>query len=433
MKYSDWKECKLDDIYEIRSGLSKKRDEFGFGYPFLTFREVFNNYFLPSNLNELVNSTEQERKRYSIRKGDIFLTRTSETQHELGLSSVALMDYPEATFNGFTKRLRAKDNEILLPEFAGFYFRSPSFRNQVISMSSMTTRASLNNSMLSSITIKVPPLKIQERISEVLFSITEKIKTNNQTNQTLEETAQAFFKHWFVDFEFPNENGEPYKSSGGKFVESELGMIPEGWEIDTLETLCKISTKSVRPQNNVDVFYEHYSIPAYDESKFPVFEYGADIKSNKYIVETGSFLVSKLNPSTKRVWEPLCITNNAICSTEFIVYLPKSNFYGSFIYSLFNSTQFSDFLIRHATGSTGSRQRVKPRETLMYSTLIPPEGIIKNYERIIRPIREMINLNLIDSQSLIETRDTLLPKLMSGEIRIPDAEQEVEACLQKTN
>lgn len=256
MKYSDWKEYKLDDIYEISSGLSKKRDEFGFGYPFLTFREVFNNYFLPSNLNELVNSTEQERKRCSIRKGDIFLTRTSETQHELGLSSVALMDYPEATFNGFTKRLRAKDYEILLPEFAGFYFRSPSFRNQVTSMSSMTTRASLNNSMLSSITIKVPPLKIQERISEVLFSITEKIKTNNQINQTLEEMAQAIFKHWFVDFEFPNENGEPYKSSGGKFVESELGMIPEGWYLKPIQDVCERITSGGTPSRKVDEYYK---------------------------------------------------------------------------------------------------------------------------------------------------------------------------------
>lgn len=86
---SEWKECKLGQIYEFASGLSKSREEFGFGYGFLSFKDIFHNYFVPDELTELVNTNEKERKRCSIKKGDVFLTRTSEIQEELGMSCVA--------------------------------------------------------------------------------------------------------------------------------------------------------------------------------------------------------------------------------------------------------------------------------------------------------------------------------------------------------
>src|SRR5690606_38845393 len=100
-----WEEVFLADYYSISSGLSKPADQFGSGFPFVSFKDVFWNYFLPEKLTELVNTDERERKICSVKKGDVFLTRTSETIEELGMSSVALRDYKNATFNGFTKRL----------------------------------------------------------------------------------------------------------------------------------------------------------------------------------------------------------------------------------------------------------------------------------------------------------------------------------------
>ncbi|MHC6178542.1 restriction endonuclease subunit S [Clostridium sp. JNZ X4-2] len=91
---NNWKKCKLGEVYEFASGLSKKREEFGFGYEFITFKDIFNNYFIPDQLTELANSTEKERKKCSVKRGDVFLTRTSEKLEELGMSSVALKDYP---------------------------------------------------------------------------------------------------------------------------------------------------------------------------------------------------------------------------------------------------------------------------------------------------------------------------------------------------
>jgi len=171
----EWKEYSLNEVYEFASGLSKDREEFGFGYGFLSYKEIFDNFFVPGQLTNLVNSTEQERINCSIKRGDVFLTRTSETDDELGLSSVALKDYPDATFNGFTKRLRPKGQIKILPEYAGFYFRSPRFRAAVSSMSSITTRASLNNGMLSELKILVPSIEIQCARQEFMIPKSAKI------------------------------------------------------------------------------------------------------------------------------------------------------------------------------------------------------------------------------------------------------------------
>lgn len=134
MSFNGWSSYNLDEVYEFSSGLSKSRKEFGFGYPFVTFRDVFYNYFLPEELIELANTSDKERERCSVKRGDVFLTRTSETMDELGKSSVALKDYNQATFNGFTKRLRPKGNIEIHPEYAGYYFRSPKLRAEINSM-----------------------------------------------------------------------------------------------------------------------------------------------------------------------------------------------------------------------------------------------------------------------------------------------------------
>ena len=174
----NWKTYSFGELYNVASGLSKSRDQFGFGSPFVTFKNVFYNYFLPSELGELANTNQREQNSGSVKKGDIFLTRTSETLHELGMSSVALKDYPEATFNGFCKRLRLKENlEIKVdPVFIGYYLRSAYFRTEVTKFATMTTRASLNTASINSLTVSLPTIDEQIHIGEILKPIDDKIE-----------------------------------------------------------------------------------------------------------------------------------------------------------------------------------------------------------------------------------------------------------------
>jgi type I restriction enzyme S subunit len=197
----EWTTVPLEELYEFSSDLSKPRSEFGTGYPFLSFKDVFYSFFVPHELPQLVNSTSHERERCSIKRGDVFLTRMSETIDELGMSCVALRDVPNGTFNGFTKRLRPKRDDKVVPKYAGYYFRSPKFRGAVYAMSSMSTRASLNNEMLARLSIDLPPIDEQVAIGQILGTLDDKIELNRRMNETLEAMARALFKSWFVDFD----------------------------------------------------------------------------------------------------------------------------------------------------------------------------------------------------------------------------------------
>jgi type I restriction enzyme S subunit len=266
--------------------------------------------------------------------------------------------------------------------------------------------------------VNLPPLPTQKKIASILSSLDDKIELNTRMNKVLEEIARALFHRWFVEFEFPDAEGRPYKSSGGKMVESEIGLVPEGWEVGTLGQMVNIMNKSISPTKSSSYIFEHYSIPAFDECKLPVYEIGSQIKSNKFIITKDCFMISKLNPSTKRIWRPCCKTENAICSTEFIVYNPKNPKHKDFYYSIIDSCLFTDYLNAHVTGSTGSRQRVKPKDTLSYNILLPLENVVDKYCDLVKPVYEMYEQNYLQNQGLRTLRDTLLPKLMSGQIKV---------------
>ena len=239
----------LGEVYEFRSGLSKPASEFGAGHPFLTFKDVFYNFFVPDTLGDLVNSTDADRDTSDIKRGDVFLTRTSETMEELGMSCVSLRDVPFATFNGFTKRLRPKPGSPIVPEFAGYFFRSPQFRRDVTAMSSMSTRASLNNDMLDRLRITLPDVVTQVAIGATLKSLDDKIVQNRRTAHALERLARAVFRAWFVDFEpvkakaagataFSSMPQQVFDALPTRLVDSAIGAMPEGWDVGTVADLC---------------------------------------------------------------------------------------------------------------------------------------------------------------------------------------------------
>lgn len=185
-----------------------------------------------------------------------------------------------------------------------------------------------------------------------------------------------------------------------------------------LKNVLSISTKSLNPQQHVGEVWEHYSIPAFDATHWPTFELADGIKSNKYAVDNNSILISKLNPSIKRMWVPACLTDKAVCSTEFIVYKPLEPSHKSFYCAAINAEEFTAFLLEHVTGSTGSRQRTQPKATHNYPMPNPSRIEIESFCAFADPIYQQIQANEIESQRLRSLRDALLPKLMSGEIDV---------------
>ena len=181
MSKTEWKEYKLGEIYEVHNGLSKGREFFGSGYPFISFSTVFNKWFIPEIITDFAQTTESEQESYSIKAGDILVTRTSETADELGMSCVALRDIPNATYNGFCKRMRQYNKDVDVDsKYVGYYMRNPEFRKKFQAFAgSMSTRASLTNDALLGLTIKLPPLAEQQSIAKILSSLDDKIELNN--------------------------------------------------------------------------------------------------------------------------------------------------------------------------------------------------------------------------------------------------------------
>ena len=254
----------------------------------------------------------------------------------------------------------------------------------------------LNAKIIKDFPISLPELKVQRKIASMLWSLDDKIAINNKINKNLEQQAQALYHEWFECVDRNN--------------------LPSGWKIITLDEIAEISKKVFNPAKEQEIMLEHYSIPAFDERKFPVFEMSSQIKSNKYIVDNSCLLISKLNPTIKRVWKPYCLTNNAVCSTEFIVYRAKDKELTDFLYSVIDSATFSDFMCSHVTGSTGSRQRTTPTDTLAFELVLPKTTDIQGFQHIVSPMYEQMKNNVVESQKLMQLRDSLLPKLMNGEI-----------------
>ena len=279
------------------------------------------------------------------------------------------------------------------------------------------------------IQIHVPELSLQKAIASVLEDLNDKIHLNSLLISKLELLAQTIFKSWFINFdpvilkmsgEIPNV---PNTSKASLFpdsmVGSELGLIPEGWAVSSLSQIATISKKSVNPQLHPNTTFSHFSIPAFDAGNYPAFVSGSNILSGKFSIDGPSVLVSKLNPHTQRIWTIAEPPQNAICSTEFIVLKAKAERDFFFVDQIVRERRFQYSFISMATRSTGSRQRVRPDEILELPIVVPDDEILEEFANVVSPIIKKIDFLRGQIQTLLKTRDSLLPKLISGELQIP--------------
>lgn len=386
----DWQIVKLGELYSVHNGLSKGRQFFGTGFPFLTFSNVFNNWFLPNELDSLVQTTEKERVACSIKLGDVFITRTSETMNELGMSSVALKDYPNATYNGFTKRLRPITDRVL-PNFIGYYLRSPKFRGKFMAFSSMTTRASLANNDLLNMEIELPSMEVQNRIASILSRYDSLIANYQQQIKLLEEAAQRLYKEWFVDFRFPGHENTQI-----------VDGVPEGWEKKNILEVYDLQYGKILPTKAFS-----------PNGKYPV--YGASKVIGRYNVancfEQKVLIGSRGNAGyVHRTFE-----NKSYVTNNSFVVTPRSDYSYVLLPYIYLSFKNMDFV----SICTGSAQPQLTLNSISSQYLIMPnrETIISYCQRCTHFFATISNL-LKQIKVLNEARDRLLPKLMSGEIEV---------------
>lgn len=384
-----WEKVKLDELYEVHNGLSKGRQFFGSGHPFLSFSTVFNNYFIPPELYDLVESTEKEQKDYSILRGDVFVTRTSETSNELGMSCVALKDYPNATYNGFTKRMRPQNPERVLPEYIGYYMRLPSFRGEFQAFSTMTTRASLRNEDLLSLTVLLPPADTQKRIADILLSYDKLIENNQKQIKLLEEAAQRLYKEWFVDLRFPDHETTPI-----------IDGIPEGWRNATIGDVAFFKRgKTITKDKTCNG-----SIPVVAGGLEPAYYHNQSNTSSPVITVSGS----GANAGFTRLYNMDIWASD--CS--YVDSQETQNIFFTYC-SLKDKKSDIDALQKGA-----AQPHVYAKDINALQIIVPDSDILENFENTVSAYFEKIKLLQKQVELLKQARDRLLPKLMSGELEV---------------
>ena len=302
------------------------------------------------------------------------------------------------------------------PVYLAYFLKTDEFQKQIYGIVGGSAIPTLSQENLANLIIRVPNDNIPNTIADILDSLDGKIELNKQINDNLEAMAKQLYDYWFVQFDFPNEEGKPYKSSGGAMVWNEnlKREIPQGWSGVSLKDLALTSRNAITPVENE--VYQHFSIPSFDACGSYSLDNGSNIKSDKFVLQKGQLLVSKLNPWFNRVvWVPK--GTNMIGSTEFVVLNPNNESESGYIYSVIKSPQFIAYCSQAATGTSHSQRRISP-DVLMAFKVVYEQGVVQKYGCLIEKIQKQQTELLSEITMLTKQRDELLPLLMNGQASV---------------
>jgi len=299
------------------------------------------------------------------------------------------------------------------------FMRSRIFKHEVDSLNVGTTIPHLKKTYFPLLKVPLPSHTEQEEIGELYYNLSLKIELNQQMNETLEQIGEAIFKHWFVDFEFQNERGKPYRSSGGEMVDSELGEIPRGWEIRSLDQIADF-LNGLALQNYPPTDSNYLPVIKIKELRQGISEtsdHASPNIPNEYKIVDGDVLFSWSGSLEVIVW---CGGRGALNQHLFKVTSPK---YPKWFYYSWIKYHLPEFR-RIAAGKATTMGHIQRHHLSEAMVIVPKKEELNKMSRIMDPLLDLYIANEVESRTLRNIRDSLLPKLMSGEIRIKAPECE---------
>jgi type I restriction enzyme S subunit len=395
--YSRWKEYKLSELADITSSKRIFYAEYvNEGVPFYRSKEIINKYNKQEIQTELF-ITEKKFKEIKSKfgvpvKDDILLTSVG----TLGIPYLVTENDYFYFKDGNLTWFRKIDKSKVDVSYFYIWLQSRIGKQKLDEIAIGSTQPALTIAGLKSIEILLPDLIEQTAIASILSSLDDKIDLLHRQNKTLEQLAETLFREWFVE------------------------EVEESWEEITLSEIADHSKENIHPSKNPTKLYKHYSLPAFDAGQEPITEIGKEILSIKYRVISNSILVSKLNPRTPRIWMIYGNVNEdeSICSTEFQIVKPKDQKWYGFIYCFLKSYNVTQELAGASSGTSGSHQRVNPQDIFNLTFLKPTDILVEKFSSLMDNYLVKINNNQTQIRTLTQTRDALLPKLMSGEVRV---------------
>lgn len=413
---------KLGDITTVEiSGVDKKMKDGEKVIRLCNFVDVYYNWAITAAQYDsfmLATARSNEISKFQLKKGQVALTKDSETRDDIGIPTYIADDFDDVIL-GYHCALITPNKDILDGRYLNALLQTDYAKKYfACNASGSGQRYALSIEALNSFPVPVIPLQEQKQIGETFSALDKKFELNRAINQNLEAMAKQLYDYWFVQFDFPNKDGKPYKSSGGEMVWNEKlkRMIPKEWTNANIYQLASISKETVNPQAQPNELFKHYSLPEYDKTGTYAEEYGIDIQSAKFIVTNNCILVSKLNPWTSRV---ICGNrgSNQICSTEFVVWNPASLKTKGFLFMLAKSAKFIEYCTQGATGTSHSHRRINPELMMKFDFPYNSEIAIK-FSLLIENIIVHLHNNIAQLKVLTKQRDELLPLLMNGQITI---------------
>jgi len=408
---SEWKEYKLGELCKrVTSGgtpNTRKNEYYGGEIPWVRTQEVNFNRIYDTEIKITQQGLENSSAKW-IPENSVIIAMYGATAGKVAINKIPL------TTNQACCNLIIDESKA---DYRFLYYNILSRFSSIANMAVGGAQQNLNAGMIKDLFISTPDLPTQTAIAEILSSLDDKIELNNKINQELENLAQTLFKQWFIDFEFPNENGEPYKSSGGEMEDSELGEIPKGWEVVRLETHAKISLGGTPSRNNGD--YWNGNIPwvnsgAINENYILkpielITQEGLDNSSTK-LIPKHSTLIAITGATLGQVSYSLIDA----CYNQSVISLTPPDNTKEFIHLLVNT--IIPELIKHQTG--GAQQHINKGNVETFKVLFPPENILNSFKEILTDLYLKIECYIKENQQLTTLRDTLLPKLISGELEV---------------
>jgi type I restriction enzyme S subunit len=405
---SEWHEVSFEELLAepVRNGLYKAKEFHGRGAKIVNMGELFAHPRLRSIPMKRVELSASEESRFLLAEGDLIFARRSLTAEGAGKCSVVLeLDEP-TTFESSIIRARpdkTKANSLYLY----YFFNSPNGFHALDTIRRQVAVAGITGSDLAKLKISTPPIEEQRAIAHILSVLDDRIELNRRMNQTLEAMARALFKSWFVDFD-----GVPPED----MQESALGFIPKGWRAGTLADFVTLNPETWKKQTRPDeIFYVDLSNTKWGriESVTPYVAEDAPSRAQR-VLRPNDTIVGTVRPGNGSC--AFIDEEGLTGSTGFAVLRPKREEYAALVYIAATAPDNIDRLANLADG--GAYPAVRPEIVVSTSIAVADEKAIAKFSQHVLPMLKSIAHNERKSRTLAGLRDTLLPRLISGQLRV---------------
>lgn len=357
--------------------------------------------------------THDKLKRSQLQEDDILFSMAGMV---LGKTGIVRKEFLPANTNQALAIIRLKKN-LVLPQFIHYYMRQKSFFYYVNQSTGQSAQPNINLQEIGDLEIDLLPLPTQRRIADILSALDDKIELNRQTNATLEAIAQAIFKEWFVNFNFPGSTSLTTGGATGKMQDSELGPIPVGWRVGKVGELCEVNNNSISKNDQFD-WIDYIEISQVSKGKIASvtrYSFGEEPSRAKRKLKQGDTVLSTVRPNRGSYFLALNPAETSIASTGFAVFSPTKVPFG-FLYLLLTDSEKLEYYGHVADGA--AYPAINPKLIMEMDIVIPEDCVLNDFHSVTEPIFYKMFFANQETETLAQIRDALLPKLMRGEIEV---------------